>query len=117
MNRSFLFLVAALLIPMGTAVAQPKARALSAYEQAVKAYVDAAAAELAALEKEIETETKGKPEDVAARYRPALRQLERTEESFEALAKARQADFDTKKLAYERARGELVKALEQARTK
>lgn len=110
-----LILALALVVPTGVALAQSKAGALSPYEQAVKSYVDAAHAEVEAFREQIEKETKDKPEDVSARYQPALRRLEQVDQAFKELQRARQAEFDPKKLAYERARDSLVKALEKAR--
>ena len=115
MNRSCLLLAAAGLLLATPAFAQSGGKTLSAYEQAVKSYVDAAEAELRAFREQIESEVKDKPDDGVARYIPAIEQLEKTEAAFESLLNARQNQFDPRKLAYEKARDALVGALTEAR--
>jgi hypothetical protein len=115
MNRISWILAFALMVPAGATFAQTKAGALSPYEQAVKSYVDAAHAEMEAFREQIEGETKDQSSEVVARYEPVMRRMAEAEQAFKDLQRARQPDFDQRKLAYERARESLVKALEKAR--
>lgn len=102
------------LSPVVLAVSDSKA--LSAYEQAVKAYVDAADREVRAMRDQADALTREIDAESRKRYQDFYQNLERTDEALSRLKKSDQRTFDKNKSDFERARDAAASAFQKARS-
>jgi hypothetical protein len=125
MNRSLLIaallcagpatatLVAQSAAPSAPARASAPAKAESAYERAVREYVQAAQAETEALTEQFEWVVENQSDSDEAQLRRTEERLGQLQQAFEALRRAPQGEFDQRKSAYESARGEYQRAIQR----
>ncbi len=97
-----------------SARAAGSAAAPTAYEAAVKSYVDAASHEVQAIRQEVDTANKDATPEVKRRYADFYAQLEVCEKLLAELKAAAPSDFDRVKARYEQQRTVLVKARDKA---
>jgi hypothetical protein len=83
------------------------------YTQAVAAYVEAANREMVALHAKVELTAKKTDDDGKTKCAEVERQLDECDRLLERLASSNRSTFDKIKSAYERERGEAVKALDE----
>ncbi|HWA10389.1 MAG TPA: hypothetical protein VG838_13125 [Opitutaceae bacterium] len=116
MKNSFL-LLSALLFPAAISVMAAVAPSVpSAYDQAVKSYVDSAGDQLRAIRTQADAEVGPTSDDaVKRRYAKAYAQLDECDRILVELKTAGPADFDKVKARFEAKRAEMLKALETAR--
>lgn len=88
----------------------PAVEAGSAYEQAVKAYVDAAGDEMRSLRMQVDEAFKATPAERQGAYKDLYAKLEKCEQIHQKLKTAPAQDFDETKELYEQKRLEAVKA-------
>ena len=99
-----------------TAVETVSNSAQSAYDQAVKSYVDAATKEVAALRNQADVAVGSSPESpVKQRFAKAYSQLDACDKLLTELKRATPADFDKIKARFEQARAAAIKSLDAAR--
>jgi hypothetical protein len=108
----FTLALAAKLPAADPAMASPQ----SAYDQAVKSYVDAATDQIHAIRNQVDAEVGPTPVDaVKQRFAKAYSQLDDCEQLLAKLKSAGPPDFDKIKAQFEQKRAEMLKSLDSAR--
>lgn len=113
MKKILSLLAFALLTATFCGAAESLTKPADAYAQAVAAYVEAANREMVALRTKVETMAKSADDQGKAKCEEIKRQLDECDRLLERLTSANRTNFDKIKSAYEQARTEALKAIDE----
>ncbi len=84
------------------------------YAEAVASYIDGATVQLRAIREAVDAITEKSTDEVKGKYADTYKRLDQCDARVRGLKTASPSEFDPQKAEFERARGEMVKALEAA---